>query len=301
MKTKIEKKRIQTTNAGRRELSGVIFLLPTILLMLCFKYVTIIMGMFVSLFDLNIVKMPGEFVGLHNYIRAFTDVRFYESLWHNVKMMIYSTCMSFWPPILLAILVNEIRGKARTFYRVMFFIPAVTPAIATTILWKYIWNPDYGLANAFLNSVGIAPQMWLNSEQWVYFCMSFPTLLVCGGMNMVIFLAALQNIPQEQYEAASMDGAGILRRVKHITIPHIFGTIVTMFLLSMIGIFNALEAPMILTGGGPAGSTETVLLYAYQQAVNSMDYSYAVTMATIVFFVILILTAVVNRATKEKE
>ena len=288
-------------NAKRREISGVAFLLPTIILMFSFKYVPILMGMFVSLFNLDIVNMPGEFVGFHNYIRAFTDTRFYESLWHNVKMMLYSTCMSFWPPILLAILVNEIRGKAKTFYRVMFFIPAVTPAIATTILWKYIWNPDYGLANALLNSIGLAPQMWLNSKAWVYFCMSFPAMLVCGGMNMVIFLAALQNIPQEQYEAAVMDGAGILRRVRHITIPHISGTIVTMFLLSMIGIFNALEGPLILTGGGPAGSTETVLLYAYQQAVNSMDYSYAVTMATIVFFVILLLTAIVNKATEEKD
>lgn len=297
----MKNQRLRLGNSKQKELTGILFLLPTIILMLCFKYVPIAMGAFISFFDLDIVNMPGEFVGLKNYIRAFTDVRFYESLWHNVKMMLYSTVMTFWCPIFLAILVNEIRGKAKTFYRIMFFIPAVTPGIASTILWKYIWNPDYGLMNQLTGLFGMAPQMWLNSPTLVYFCMYFPGMLICGGMTMVIFLAALQNIPQEQYEAAVMDGAGILRRVRHITIPHLSGTIVTMYLLGMIGTFNALDNVMVLTGGGPAGSTETVLLYAYQQATNSMDYSYAVTMATIVFLLVLVLTGLANKFTEEKD
>lgn len=291
------KKGINPSLGNKNQFYAYLFLAPSILLFLIFKYYPILSGIFVSFFEIDIVNLPGEFVGFKNYLRAFTDSRFYNAMWHNVKLFGFNTIMHFWCPILLAVVINEMR-KSKLLFRLVYFIPAVAPAIAMTVLWKYFWQPDYGLANYLLSLVGVEPQMWLNSPKLVYFCMAFPGMVVCGGMNMVIYLAALQDVPNELYEAALMDGAGVIRRVISITLPQIKNVIGSLFLLSVMGAFNAMENVMILTNGGPGGSTETMLLYAYKQATTSMDYSYAITMATIVFFLVFILTAICQRLTK---
>ena len=185
-------------------------------------------------------------------------------------------------------------------FRLAYFIPACAPMIAMTIFWKYFWQPDYGLANYLVSLLGIEPQLWLNDTKLVYFCMHFAGLIICGGMNLVIYLAALQNVPQELYEASVIDGANLIQRLKHITLPQIKDTVALMFMLSLINKVNAMEDIMVFTGGGPAGSTETALLYAYKQGTNSMDYSYAMTIITIVFIIVLILN-IINSARFAKE
>ena len=282
-----------------KSIIGIMLLVPALASLIVFKYVPLFMGAFISFFDFDIVNMPGEFVGFENYIRAFSDSKFYASLWHNVKMFAYTLVMNFWPPILLAILINEIK-KGRTAFRLAYFIPACAPMIAMTIFWKYFWQPDYGLANYLVGLLGIEPQLWLNDTKLVYFCMHFAGLIICGGMNLVIYLAALQNVPQELYEASVIDGANLVQRLKHITLPQIKDTVALMFMLSLINKVNAMEDIMVFTGGGPAGSTETALLYAYKQGTNSMDYSYAMTMITIVFIIVLILN-IINSARSAKE
>ena len=284
----------------KREVLGIVLLLPALASILVFKYFPVGLGFFETFFKMNIVKLPGEFIGFDNYIRAFHDTQFINAFAHNFKAFIYCMLMNFWTPILLAILLDEVR-HGKTFFRLGFFIPACTPAIAMTVLWKFFWQPDYGLANYFLKIMGIAPQLWLNSEKWVYFCMYFPGLIICGGMNMLIYLAALQDVPKELYEAAIVDGVGIINRVRYITFPAIKNIIGLMFTLSLIGTINLMENVMILTGGGPANSTQTLLLYAYQQATNSMDYSYAMTLTTIVFAIVMGITIIINKSSKEKD
>ncbi len=286
-------KKLSFKEKNHKNLVGILFLLPTIILMFLFKYVPIGVGIFGSFFDLNIVDLPGKFVGFDNYVHAFKDPVVYQSLLVNLKMAVYSTLMTFWPPILCAILINEVRGKKQAAYRLMYFIPAVTPTVAGTILWKYVWNPQYGIANAVMGALGLPEQIWLNDANLVFFCMNFPGLIIVGGMNMVIYLSALQNVSQELYEAAVLDGAGVIKRIKYITLPTVKDTIGTMYILAMIGFFNACEGPMLLTGGGPGTTTTPVLLYAYQMA-NAQNYAYAVTIATVVFFLVLVLTALVK-------
>ena len=293
------KKLKKPSSVESRTIIGIMLLLPALASLIVFKYVPLFMGAFISFFDFDIVNMPGEFVGFENYIRAFSDSNFYAALWHNVKMFAYAMIMNFWPPILLAILINEIK-KGRTVFRLAYFIPACAPMIAMTIFWKYFWQPDYGLANYLVGLIGIKPQLWLNDVKLVYFCMHFPWMLICGGMTLVIYLAALQNVPQELYEASVIDGANLVQRLKNITLPQIKDTIALMFMLSLIGKVNAMEDIMVFTGGGPAGSTETALLYAYKQGTNSMDYSYAMAMITIVFIIVLVLN-VINSIRSSKE
>ena len=262
--------------------------------MIAFKYIPISLGTYMSFFDMDIVNLPGDFVWFKNYLRAFGDARFYASMWHNVKFFLYSLTMTFWEPIILAILINETR-KSRLTFRMLYFIPAIVPGIAMMILWKYFWQPDYGLANFIIEKLGFEGQLWLNDKNLVYFCMNFPGMVIYGGMNMVIYLAALQNVPDEQYEAMYLEGAGFIKRMKYVTFPNLKGTVTTMLVLSMTQVFNSLDNILIWTGGGPAGATETLLVYAYKQATGSLDYSYAITMATLAFVFTFILTTVIQR------
>ncbi|MBO5060111.1 MAG: sugar ABC transporter permease [Clostridia bacterium] len=300
IKTEKKKNKVMLRQGVRKEVLGLMLLLPALASILLFKYFPIVLGVFETFFKMNIVKLPGEFIGFDNYIRAFTDKQFLGAFLHNAKAFCYSLCMNFWVPIVLAMLVDEAR-RGKTIFRLLYFIPACAPSIAMTVLWKFFWQPDYGLANYILSIFGIPGQMWLNSESWVYFCIYFPHLVISGGMNLVIYLAALQDVPGELYEAALVDGVGIFNRIRYITIPCIKHIIILMLTLSIINAFNLMENIMILTGGGPSNSTQTMLLYAYQQGVNSMDYSYAMTMTTIIFIVTMTLTVVFNKVTREKD
>lgn len=285
---------------ARTEALGLILLLPAVASLVAFKYFPVMLGVFESFFKINIVKLPGEFIGLDNYIRAFTDTQFLGAFWHNVKFFLYGLVMHFWVPIVLAMLIDEV-GKGKAFFRLGYFIPACTPGIAMSILWKYFWQPDYGLANFFITKLGFEAQTWLSNPDLVYFCMSFPGLVLCGGMSVVIYLAALQDVPRENYEAAIIDGASVIQRIRYITLPGIKHIVVLMLTLSIIGSLNSLEGVLIMTGGGPANSTQVMNLYAYQVGVNTMDYSYAMTMMTIVFALTMTLTVIFNKITKERD
>ena len=284
----------------KNELTALLFLLPSIILFALFKYYPILSGIFVSFFKINIVNLPGKFCGFDNYVKAFKDIYFYKAVWHNIKFFLYNIVMTFWQPIVLAILVNEMRRKSKTAFRLLYFIPAIVPAIATTILWKYFWNPDYGLANYLVQMFGGEAQLWLNDEKWVYFCMNFPGMVVFGGMSMVYYLAALQDVPNDLYEAAMLEGAGFIKRIRYVTLPGIKNIIITQFILCLTGIFGTMENILLWTGGGPYRETETILVYAYKRATDRMDYSYAITLSTIVFVVTLIITYIFQRKTQEE-
>lgn len=283
----------------RHTLIGMLLILPALASLVMFKYFPMILGMFISFFKLDLVNMPGPFVGFDNYIRVFQDPDFYASMLNNLKVFIYTMLMNFGIPIILAILVDEVR-RGKTLFRLAYFIPGCVPGIAMMIIWKFFWQPDYGLANYIVGLFGVERQMWLNDVNLVYFCLHFPSLVVCGGMNLIIYLSALQDVPQELYEAAMIDGAGVRQRLRHITLPNISGTVYVLFTLQLIGCINAMENILVMTGGGPANSTRTVLLHAYRQATDSMDYSYAITMITVVYVFTLILNIFMQRR-KNKE
>jgi multiple sugar transport system permease protein len=279
---------------------GWLFLLPALISFSLFKYYPIILGFFVSFFKVNIVHLPGTFVGLSNYIRALGDNFFHQALRNNVEFFVIGVCMVFWVPILLATLINEIR-KGKLFIRTMYYLPAIAPGIAMMVLWKYIWQPDYGLANYLIRIVGLKDQLWLNDAKLVKFCMWFPSMVMGGGMNMLIYLAALQDIPEEQHESALIDGAGFLRRIWSISLPQIMTIIKTMLVLSVIYCFNMFDNVQVMTGGGPSGATETMILYSFKQAYTMMDYGYALTISTLSFLIILTLTVIQMRLDRDKD
>ena len=282
----------------RKDIIGWAFLLPGLISFSLFKYYPISLGVFVSFFKVNIVKLPGEFIGLSNYVRAFTDNFFHNAVKNNIEFFLIILVLNFWVPIVLASLINEVR-KGKVFIRTMYYIPAIAPGIAMMVLWKYIWQPDYGLANFLMRSFGLPDQLWLNDIKLVKWCMQAPGLLMGGGMNMLIYLAALQEIPEEQHESALIDGAGFLRRLRSISLPQIVPIISTMFVLSIIGAFNMFDNVKVITEGGPANATETIILYSYKQAYTFQDYGYALALSTTAFLIIFLLTFIQMRLSRE--
>ncbi|GHV45284.1 sugar ABC transporter permease [Clostridia bacterium] len=284
---------------SRGQTAAFAFLAPALVVFALFKYYPIVQSVFISFFHIDIVHLPGTFVGLENYSRAFADPQFYTALLHNLYFWLVGLTINFWPPIVLALLINELR-RGKTLLRLMYFIPAIAPAVAVSVLWKYIWQPDYGLANALLGALGAPPQMWLNNPLLTYWCIYFPGFVMAGGMTMLIYLASMQEVSLEMYEAAVMEGAGFLDRVRYITVPQIAGIIKVMFLLDVINKFNEMNAPLVMTGGGPMGTTQTLILYAFNAASDNMDYSYAITLANIVFAIVFIVTALQMKFSKDK-
>lgn len=277
-----------------------LFLVPAIISFALFKYYPIILGFFVSFFHVDIVNLPGEFIGLDNYIKAFRDPSFWNAIRNTFQFLGVSLLMNFWVPIVLATLINEVR-RGKTFMRTMYFIPAVAPGIAMSVLWKYIWQPDYGLANYLMKVLNLPTQKWLNDPMLVKWCMQFPGLIIGGGMTMVIYLAALQDVPEDQHESALLDGASFLRRIFSISLPQIMPTVVTMLVLAVIDVFNMFDNVQIMTGGGPAGSTETMVLYAYEQAYTFLDYGYAIALSCLTFLCVFILTVIQLSLGDDKE
>jgi multiple sugar transport system permease protein len=274
--------------------SGWLLIIPAIISFLLFKYYPIIMGVMVSFFDFSVMNPPGRFVGLKNYIRAFKDPLVWNAAKNNVEFWFLMIVMNQFVPLILAIMVDEVR-KHKTFVRTMYYIPALLPGVVSIVLWKYFWQPDYGLANYFVTSLGGKAQLWLNDTKLVKFCMRFPGVIMAGGMDFIIYLAALSGINREMYESAQIDGASFWRRLFFITIPSIVPTISMLLVLGTIGVFNLFDGVMIMTGGGPVRATETLVLYAFQKANRETDYSYAIAVMTIAFLIVFVLTIIQMR------
>ena len=282
---------LPTSPARRREaLLGYLFILPWIIGFLLFT-----LGPFLSSFYLGFttysVLQPGKWIGLTNYVDAFTDEPlFWKSLWNTTYYTLASVPLRIVLAFLLALLLDtKVRGL--TVWRTLFYLPSVTPLVATTVLWMFLLNPKFGLINYALTGVGLPAIPWLTSPVW-----SKPALVLMStwwvGGTMVIFLAGLQGIPEHLYEAAKLDGANGWRRLRHITIPMITPTIYFNLLINFINAFQVFVQAFIMTDGGPLNSTRFYMLYLYDNAFRFFKMGYASALAWILFLIILALTLV---------
>lgn len=290
-KRRVGAAQLPTSPARRREaLMGYLFILPWIIGFLLFT-----LGPFLSSFYLGFttysVLQPGKWIGLTNYVDAFTDEPlFWKSLWNTTYYTLASVPLRIVLAFLLALLLDtKVRGL--TVWRTFFYLPSVTPLVATTVLWMFLLNPKFGLINYALTGVGLPAIPWLTSPVW-----SKPALVLMStwwvGGTMVIFLAGLQGIPEHLYEAAKLDGANGWRRLRHITIPMITPTIYFNLLINIINAFQVFVQAFIMTDGGPLNSTRFYMLYLYDNAFRFFKMGYASALAWILFLIILALTLV---------
>ncbi|MBM2840787.1 MAG: carbohydrate transporter rane protein 1, family [Bacteroidetes bacterium] len=268
------------------DLNGYLFVLPYIIFFLAFVAYPLVFSLILVFHRWNIVT-PMEWIGLKNFVRLVHDALFLRSLGNTLTFLLIHIPLQIVFALLLAVLLNS-RIKLRGFFRALYFLPVVVSGVAVTILWQQLYSYDYGVLNGLLNAVGLPSIPWLVNSSW-----AMPSIAIMAtwkniGIYIVLFLAGLQNIPGELYEAASLDGATKARQFLHITLPMLNPTIIVIVVLSTIGGFSLFIEPYVLTGGGPMQSTLSGMLYIYNQAFYFGHMGYAATLGFVFALVILV-------------
>jgi multiple sugar transport system permease protein len=280
----------------REMLAAFLFLLPNILGFLVFSVGPVIASAGISLLDWNLLNPP-QWVGIGNYARLLTDQEFWSSLRVTLFYTLGMLPLSIIPALILAVALNQpIRG--RTIYRTIFFLPVVSSLIAVSLLWRWLYNPSFGLLNYLLNGLfgmlglPITAPDWLQSPTWAMPAIILMSAWKSLGYNMVLYLAGLQGIPRSLYEAAEIDGAGRWQRFGQITVPLLTPTTFFVIIITLIGSFQVFDQAYIMTGGGPARSTVTTVYYIYANGFERYQMGYASAIAWVLFLIILTLTMI---------
>ncbi|HEV8636661.1 MAG TPA: sugar ABC transporter permease [Chloroflexota bacterium] len=280
-----------TLRALRRqeELTAWLFVTPVVLGILLFSVYPVLFSLYISLTDWNVLTSP-RWVGPQNYVELVTTDRFFLTALANSAVYAAGTVV---PGLVLAlffaVLLNqEIRG--RFVYRAIYFVPVVAPTVSIAILWTWIYEPTFGVLNYALKQVGIEGPPWINSSAWAMPSLIIMTIWHGLGYSIVILLAGLQTISREYYEAAAIDGANALHRFRHVTLPLLSPVTFFVLVLSVINALQAFTSAYVLTGGGPANATLTVVLYLYQQAFQFEYMGLASAVAYCLFVIIVGLT-----------
>lgn len=275
-------------NNDRRD--GLLFSLPFVLVYAAFMIYPLLYGLYISFFKWDILSTP-SFLGLANYRTLFSDEKFYSSLWHTFKFVLMTT------PTLLVIgflMALAITGKSplKSLMENIFFFPYIFSMTVVATLWAWILQKDWGIINQLLVMEGLRPISWLTNERWAMWSVALTTLWWTAGFNMVLFGAAIKQIPKEIYESASIDGARYWTSVRHITIPLVSATTTLCLILQIIASFNVFGQVYVMTGGGPHGSTRVLVQYIYETGFKYYKMGYSAAMSYILFFIILVISIV---------
>jgi len=279
------------------------FLAPFLVLYLAFIIGPTLYGLVMSFFDTSLVK-PGlsGFAGFGNYAEALQSSDFWSSLWHTLWFTILTT-----PPLILlafafALLADRAK-RGRWFFRLAFFAPFILPSAVVALIWMFLYTPGLGLLEAGLVKIGITSPNWLGDPNWAMPSLAITTIWWTLGFNFVLYLAGLQEIPRDLYEAASMDGASPWQQIRKITIPMLGRTTTLVAVLQVIASLKVFDQMYIMTQGGPNFATRSILEYVYDEGFTNFRVGYAAAVSMLFFLVVLAVSAVwfalVRRQEKE--
>jgi len=275
----------------RHILEGYLYLTPWLIGYVVFTAGPVLASLGLSFTSYNLISPP-TFVGLANFVEAFTkDQQFWPSLERTFRYAIVSVPLGIVGSLLVALLLN-VRVRGTTVFRTLFFMPSLVPIVASTVLWAWLLQPDWGLVNlALFKLTGQPGPRWFQDPSWAMpGLISLALWTSIGGTRMIIFLAGLQGVPQELYDAAAIDGANRWQRFRNVTLPLITPTV---FFNLVLGIINALQVftvVFVVTGGGPAYATWVYALHIYKQAFSYFSMGYASALAWVFLLIILALT-----------
>jgi multiple sugar transport system permease protein len=285
---------------GRTDLAGYLFVAPFLIAYVAFLIFPVLLGLRLSFYNSSLVAGDAQFLGLANYKELFGDPDFWLSLWHTVLFTLLST-----PPLVLLALVFALLANraipARWFFRLSFFAPWVLPSSVVALIWVWLYQPGFGLINSYLTSLGLPEVAWLAGENVAMLSVVIATVWWTLGFNFVLYLAGLQEIPQELYDASAVDGAGPLSQVRWITVPLLARTtilIVTLQIFSSLNVFDQIYI-MNTSGGLNYTVTRPIIQYVYEQGFTSYRVGFASAMSYVFFVLVLVVGlaqfAVANR------
>lgn len=292
----IRHKRSRLSLRAREEITAYIFLIPWFIGFSIFTVGALIFSLGISFFNTDLLN-PSTFVGLGNYKELLTDDPLF---WKSLKVTTLYTLgvvpLQVGLGLVVALLLNQrIRGIG--VWRTIFYLPSVVSGVAVAMIWIWFYHPDFGLFNAMLAKFGIEGPSWLYSETW-----ALPSLIIMSvwaiGPGMLIFLAGLQSIPKELYEAAQIDGASEWRQFISITIPMLMPQIIFNTIIGIIGSYQVFTASFVMTQGGPNYATLTMVLYLYQRGFLMARFGYASALAWVLFIIIMLFTLLSLRSSR---
>ncbi len=285
--------RLRLTASRREAITFYLTISPWLIGFAVFTLVPMAISLYLGFTRWDLFSSP-RLAGLENYARMANDKLFWQALKVTTIYTLTYVPAEMIGGLALALLVNQkVRGVGG--FRTIFYLPSVLAGVAYVVLWMWIFNPQGGLLNTLLGYVGIEGPRWLNDPNW-----ALPSLLLMTfwgwGRAMVIYLAGLQGVPQELYEAAAIDGAGDWAKFRHVTIPMITPTILFTLILSVISTFQTFTSAFVATNGGPLDATLFYVLYIYRQAFQFFRMGYAAALAWVLFVIVLVLTLILFRS-----
>jgi len=285
-----------TADRAARLNAAYVFVTPALALIAVFFLLPVAAAFFLSLTDFDIYAVANlsnlRVVGARNYLELVRDPLFWIALRNTAYFVVVGGPLAVAVSLAAALLVTPPVVRLKPLFRTFFFLPVVTSLVAVAVVWRYLYHPRFGLLNYALGLVGIGPFDWLGDPR-----LAMPAIILMAvwknfGFNMVIFMAGLQSIPERLYEAARVDGATTWQQFSRVTVPMLAPTFVFVGVMTLIGDFQLFAEPYVMTQGGPAHSTLSIVLYMYEEGFRWWSLGYAAALAFVLFAIILVLTRV---------
>ena len=278
-------------SSAEQRTAGWLFLAPALLLIGCFFFLPVGASLLLSFtdFDIYAIADPANvrLVGFRNYAELLASPLFRTALKNTFYFVALGGPLTVAVSLGAALLVNARLTRFKSLFRTLYFAPFVTTLVAVAIVWRYLYHPEYGLLNYALGFVGLGPVDWLGDPRWAMPAIVLLAVWKNFGYHMLIFIAGLQAIPEELYEAAYLDGAGPWRQFRHVTLPMLGPTMAFVGLVTMIGFFQLFAEPYVMTQGGPLRSTTSLVLLMYEEGFRWWRMGYAAAVAFVLFLLIL--------------
>lgn len=284
-----------------RRRTGYLMLAPAVIHLVWWIGIPVVATFVLAMTDYDVIAGTISFVGLDNFARIFADDVWNASMWHTAVYTFFTVPVAMAFAVLIAVLLNN-KMRARAWYRAAFFLPHITATVAIALVWLWMYEPNLGLFNAVLAMFGVDGPNWLADPAW-----ALPSVILVGiwkgiGVKMLIYLAALQAIPPDLYDAASLDGAGPVRRFFSVTLPLLAPATFFVFVVSIIDAFQVFDQIYVLTpDGGPANSTTVMTYEIYRTAFREFDISTACAQSVVLFAFLLVLTVLARRMTGRED
>lgn len=295
---KLKKKNLKNSLNRKQTIAGFLFISPWLIGFLVFGLYPIIISIYYSLCNYDVLRIP-QFIGLRNYQQLlFEDKYFWLSIGNTLFYTIIRVPLCIIGSLLLAVIVNN-TVKGIKIFRTIYFIPSIVTGVVLSILWLWMLNPQYGLINNILMFFGLKGPLWLIDPNWSKPALILMSLWSIGGGRMLVFLAALQNVPKHLYEAVELDGGNWWDKFIHVTLPQLSPIIFLWTILEVIFSLQVFIEAYVMTQGGPLNSTLFYNLYLYNKAFNDFEMGYASAMAWILLIITLIITLIQFRLSRK--